>query len=1083
MSETNSPYDTNADAQPVHRSSEDPDGHSRAANSASGSSDDKSSLSDQEKSPDRKTSSGSSNESSASPKDLLQSESAAGEHSKFNPNDSSMPGYKFLQNAIKKRGKLALGGGGIAGILSAVVIGLFSLIPLKVESMVENVQNHFFSSAENAAGKETDHLLKNYMVRYVLPSYKNCGTTVSRSCRVGAIGGSSTNPVKNLYTTWAHAKFENKLADGGIEFRHDKASNTWHLKAPGTSSSGVDIGKDGEKFDTEFNKTDRAGMRQAVRDAMKNETRWKKVMYRFKVGRLLETKYGIKRCIVFCGKRDAFSDKKEAKKTVAKLYLVQRVIAPRNKNLGIVIKCLLENCDAKKTEPTDGSESPALSGAPENPDTDTKVRQSMADLASKYSAQNVDELIKLHGEISERGFQKYFATKVFATIVSDEAAAKAADAIPIIGWINLGAQIISTADHAGPNIKKLSYVVNAAAAVQAYNMYRTYADEVHTGHVDSTEVGSFTDSLGPGDYTNQKDRIVGGSASAESSPLYQNLINHRSASSITTVAPETKSISLLDGLAFAKTYATSGTSSTPTKAGEYTCANGKSVSSGKLVCDEEQLGGGNGIANALHDFLNSPILSPLTIVADAWNTFFKPLTDAVGDAFTAILNVTLAPLNAACDVVPDYLNPTVLYCKGKQAAEKAIPDILQGVTQSLIPNPYSSNMSGGRNFHAMAAGADVSGNDFAHTGLGGQQLSPVQHAAITNEQERDSRESFQHQPMFARMFSTTNQNSLVSRLALVTPTSATGAANSTVAAMTHPFSSIGHSFGSLFSSKVNAATVEDDPFGVTQYGYPEGTIPSDPETYWDQHCDEKPGQAYQNDAEFAAHGWNKDAADPANVDPNTSMPTNKTTNACLLIKSSSGSAGAIYNTDLLTDDEKSVLGNSQATSSSAGAATSNASARDAAKQILASGNVDTSFNSSIKADLQAAADGKNGTAGVPTSAAILNLILAVSKDHKVALTAIQSNGQGHCKNTPKSGCPNDPHYTGDGVDFGSLDGATVTGRDAGSITIMKIAFGVLPKGSGFGQSNCGTTPKLPDGFITFNDSCNHLHVQVVKGTP
>lgn len=159
-------------------------------------------------------------------------------------------------------------------------------------------------------------------------------------------------------------------------------------------------------------------------------------------------------------------------------------------------------------------------------------------------------------------------------------------------------------------------------------------------------------------------------------------------------------------------------------------------------------------------------------------------------------------------------------------------------------------------------------------------------------------------------------------------------------------------------------------------------------------------------------------------------------------------------------------------------------AQSLAQQILNNSNIDLDcLSPTVSQDVQAAAAGKVGTAGAMTSSAILQLIATVGQSHKVCVTAIQSGGQGHCNNTPKSACPNDPHYTGDAVDFGNLDGQALSGRDPGSLTIMNIAFSVLPGGSGFGQSQCGSTPPLPNGDITFEDTCDHLHVQVRSGTP
>jgi hypothetical protein len=156
--------------------------------------------------------------------------------------------------------------------------------------------------------------------------------------------------------------------------------------------------------------------------------------------------------------------------------------------------------------------------------------------------------------------------------------------------------------------------------------------------------------------------------------------------------------------------------------------------------------------------------------------------------------------------------------------------------------------------------------------------------------------------------------------------------------------------------------------------------------------------------------------------------------------------------------------------------------QELAKQVLANKNINLDVGRLVRQDVEAAAKGENGSAGVKTSAAIFKLLLAIADKHSIVPTAIQSGGTGHCKNTPKSGCPNDPHYTGDGIDLGAMDGKLLTGRDPGSLEIIRIAGSVHPKGSGVGQTNCGSA-NLPDSFITFTDSCNHLHVQVPKGTP
>ena len=61
------------------------------------------------------------------------------------------------------------------------------------------------------------------------------------------------------------------------------------------------------------------------------------------------------------------------------------------------------------------------------------------------------------------------------------------------------AKLASAGGNATSTLKKMSYAVDAAAAVSLYMMYRTFSDELKTGHDSAAEVGSFTSALGSGD--------------------------------------------------------------------------------------------------------------------------------------------------------------------------------------------------------------------------------------------------------------------------------------------------------------------------------------------------------------------------------------------------------------------------------------------------------------------------------------------------------------------------------------------------------------------------------------------------------
>jgi murein DD-endopeptidase MepM/ murein hydrolase activator NlpD len=786
----------------------------------------------------------------------------------FNPKDSARQGgvNSALKLAAKHKKGIGIGagiGGGLAGI---ALMLFFLLIPLKIEHIVNNLESHFFSSSNSAIGQETQNMFERYMVRNVLPSYKNCGTTIDKNCAARVVGN---GPVSHLYRTWANARIENKLATNyGIEFKYRAASKTWYLKAPGSNAAGDNIGPDGTGLGSDFQRSDRAGMRAAINDALQNETRWKNVVVRYKVGRLLEEKYGIKRCIMFCGTRDQLAGKVDSQKKSAQLYIVQRVITPRTASLGIVLECMLNNCDPTQTQPTAAQDGTTgeLNGSPENPETDTAVREADQQIAKTFVSQSAEGLLSDYTDISEKGFQKYLLEKVLTKVGLGGVATQAADAVPIVGWVLAASHVISFANHAGPAVQKLGYIVNSGADAQTFQLYNTYASEIHTGHVNATEVGSMTNSLGPGNRGTPSDPQVGGTAGAESTPLYQNLIDGKSPSPATT----------FNQLLPAKAYAaSSGNSSSST----YKCNDNKPVPSGKLVCPDEVLGQSNGSLDTVHQFLNLPVIGQVTYVANQVSGIAGAIGNILGNIITSIPGLGSA-IQSVSGFIGGVLQP-----------------FFTAVINVLIPNAFSTVMSGGRVFDIMAGGADVAGNTFAQVGIGGQALTPQQAADIINQQQTEARQTFTRQSFFARMFNTDSQYSLVSKVAINIPFGLQADAQSGLANLLNPLGAFSHGFGSILSGKANAAVAAlPDPFGVTQYGYPVGTIPGDPETYWDQHCSDNASNAYLKD-----NSWNEAASHT--TDPSTGMPENKTTNPCLLIKASVGAAGGLFDTTLLTQDD------------------------------------------------------------------------------------------------------------------------------------------------------------------------------------
>jgi hypothetical protein len=70
---------------------------------------------------------------------------------------------------------------------------------------------------------------------------------------------------------------------------------------------------------------------------------------------------------------------------------------------------------------------------------------------------------------------------------------------------------------------------------------------------------------------------------------------------------------------------------------------------------------------------------------------------------------------------------------------------------------------------------------------------------------------------------------------------------------------------------------------------------------------------------------------------------------------------------------------------------------------------------------------------------------------------------------------------GHAVDFAALNNRAINGADADSLKLISLLDPVVPSGSRIGQSGCRAARGIHLGtqnFTQFNDTCNHLHVDV-----
>lgn len=964
---------------------------------------------------------------------------------------------KFGSFVGRNKAKTAIGGG-IIGAIIAIISSIFFILPLKIEHMVNNLQDHFFAAATNAVSNESDTLFSYYAKEHILPSLEKCRsakggihTTTDKNCIVGVTGDTF---VKRLYRGWAQGRLENKLATKyGIEFRYDPHSRTSYIKMPGLDGNGVDLKDFINSSDTldefmakndGFNKADRKTLRRALKQGLKDETLLVRSMVRFKAMRLLAQKYGLRFCIISCKVTDKFSDWKDKKIIAAKMLFAQRVLEPRSQVLGVVMQCLLTaTCDPTKDDPPvvdepseyDSSTGRCanhcqLNGAPESLKSDREIRRKIDALALKYGL-SIADISEIYEKLAKRGFIGYVAdvivTNTLKNFVSEDGAKKAGDAagriaatdIPYIGEVYLAGTLLNVVDNGGAILSKMNYVANSIAMVGIFSMYRTYADEMKTGRVDPTMVGSFTDSLGAGNQNTDGsgDKQLGGTADATQTPLYNSLIEHGSSS--------TSVFNLFNPKAYAAAA----------KPFPYICNDGNPVPTQDLICQEEKLNAPNKLT-AAHNFLHSnPVISAAVGAIET-------ITNLLGKISSLITSIPL--IGNVIGFFTSLLGQLTSFIASIPGISQLLSTLGTAIKDYLLPDsPIGSVNSGGRTLDMMAGGADVSGNDFAHHGLGASRASLVVYNQVLADEQAQEQFRYEHQSVFARIFDTQSDKSPIIRLAMAVPSSRSAALSGAANSLKNPFAKIFGGFGSIFNPSAYAATDKEcftsgtsDCFGISQYAYAvdDPIFQQDPDKYWEANC--RDGKSVL--------AWQQEASKNLNTQDKTYMPENDTTNPCLLIQAAIGSAGAAYDTSLLNPGDLPGSGSGatsgSTTTSSGGTTTPTGSVDEGTNAQLAQKILDYQKtgqyhcdNSGDCSDLQKMANGQSLKTGSPggspycgvdtLDARVLQLLLYVIEVGKFKVGTFALCGDHH---------DDGPHgHTGGlAVDFSSVNGVSVNTNSA-----------------------------------------------------
>jgi hypothetical protein len=496
-------------------------------------------------------------------------------------------------------------------------------------------------------------------------------------------------------------------------------------------------------------------------------------------------------------------------------------------------------------------------------------------------------------------------------------------------------------------------------------------------------------------------------------------------------------------------------------------------------------------------FNNINTLPPTTGSGDFWTFIYRKAAGALGAGplgfhtplcalhgiltpIAAFVNFLLGDLlSAVFNAIIDGANALASGITGQKvdimaSAQEGIAWLMNQVWQPVVTGRETDAALG----NAIDAGWDVTANQMCRDSLGCKNISYPLAYAQQSQIIADNRADLSQQNIIARLLNTDYPQSYGSQMLVMLPGTPAGAidrlSSTSLAMIANPFRYFGSIFSSFFSGAHAATTPGREPNGVQQTGYDESQLADPNLNVAVTDIAGPPG----SDGKLTGPDGRVDQYD-CPVISDASQP-----NQCLLDTAAAQALCA----GTSKDDDGGLGGNGDPglcgdvvtpptqvnpvpTGPTPGlpAGTS----QQLAQQLLDNPNVTKSAGALL--DLQLAAAGKPATAGAYISNYLLSLLLKLAQTHSYAISDIEGRDPARSASSP--------HYTGDAVDIYRLDGQQVNGRNAPSLVIMNLWIPLLPSGSAFGQSNCGATPPLPAGIITFSDSCNHLHTAIPKGTP
>lgn len=472
------------------------------------------------------------------------------------------------------------------------------------------------------------------------------------------------------------------------------------------------------------------------------------------------------------------------------------------------------------------------------------------------------------------------------------------------------------------------------------------------------------------------------------------------------------------------------------------------IPKGQLVCNNQKFV--RGYSKMLHDI---PGLGAIFTFADYY------AHSAPGKAIHKIITT-----------VGKVTGWIIEHTPGVSALMKKIGAMFSGVLKAFMsfifdPPPAGVGAGGGNNYVALRGALTNSSNQTMVQGVddqgkamggAGTVLSTSQVAAIQKQQMNDTATSH---TALASLFSPYVEGSLTQQFILTVPTQPSSMLASLLSLPSSIFASLAPQNA---YAAVNSATLAN-PMGLIQYGYAKNSpvFKANPDKYTQAYCDKS---AAAREASLTM---------PDQMDHKYAVPVYTKSDPCALEKmavgtllTSNGVDGNEYSLQDPVTDSSSYPGSGDG--SSTPSSPNYGSAKDLAAEILKNKNITYGFTD-VKTDLQLTSEGKPGTCNAPVDPQLLAVALDIAKDHKVVITALESNCTGHMKGSD--------HYKGKAIDFSMIDNTVAYKKIANVWPAIEQDAG----GSYFLQRQCissSSTP-TPSGMKWIKgDTCSHIHMSL-----